>query len=603
MKKIIIGILTMLFSLSVISNVKAEEFVAKIGDINYTSLDEAVKASKDGDTITLLQDAKATKTFYKSLTFTGGYTVSIDVYGWRYNGDLVFDGANLSINTDANSPVANNGEAGRWFTMVLNGSITAKNGANITFAFDSASGTNCAIYTGNKGVTINVDNKSSFRIYGKNTKGISGQGIQLDSTANTGIFVTNKSEFLIDGTNRGYVNSPEIYVEDSTFTVQNCTSNGSNGGKFTAIDSNINFLNNAALGLSAGSVNSTNSNFTLNNNGMAGLVISSIDTSSKFDKDSKVYINNNGANIYGAFAVASNVTFESGSTLKVNNNNTVGIRVLQGILSWIGQDNNNGKTIGVLTIEDGVTLEVTKNINNKEITTPIIPTNYSGSTYGGGIWTNSTVILPNDAVIYNNHALSAGDDIYVEEGGTITFGNVGTDWYLDGEPDCTDLINGWYDDSEISENEDSVTFGGRWNAHGEEKHIELVNADKYEGTLAIKAAHNLEGKVITHYVDEEGNTLLEDKTINGYVDDEYQTTSEEIDGYTLIEVKGEEKGKITEEDTEVTYVYQFTKGQGTVDPIDPIDPLPPHTSSNNSIFILLILVNALGASVLLKKSY
>ena len=58
MKKIIIGILTMLFSLSVISNVKAEEFVAKIGDTNYTSLDEAVEASKDGDTITLLKDAE-----------------------------------------------------------------------------------------------------------------------------------------------------------------------------------------------------------------------------------------------------------------------------------------------------------------------------------------------------------------------------------------------------------------------------------------------------------------------------------------------------------------------------------------------------------------
>ena len=60
MKKIIIGILTMLFSLSVISNVKAEEFVAKIGDMNYTSLDEAVEASKDGDTITSIAKANNT---------------------------------------------------------------------------------------------------------------------------------------------------------------------------------------------------------------------------------------------------------------------------------------------------------------------------------------------------------------------------------------------------------------------------------------------------------------------------------------------------------------------------------------------------------------
>ena len=600
MKKIIIGILTMLFSLSVISNVKAEEFVAKIGDINYTSLDEAVKASKDGDTITLLQDAKATKTFYKSLTFTGGYTVSIDVYGWRYNGDLVFDGANLSINTDANSPVANNGEAGRWFTMVLNGSITAKNGANITFAFDSASGTNCAIYTGNKGVTINVDNKSSFRIYGKNTKGISGQGIQLDSTANTGIFVTNKSEFLIDGTNRGYVNSPEIYVKDSKFTVRNCTANGSNGGKFTAINSEITFYNNGGHGLSATTLDVEKSNVTTNKNKIYGI---SIGSKMSVDSTSTIISNENG---YGY----------TGGALRIATSFATGYFDAGAKVTFINNHRNAIENYGTTVFEDGVELSITGNkepkngagvFNGKDgnLTLPInaIIMNNQSTELGGGVYNKGLVIIPNSVKIYNNHALSAGDDIYVEEGGTITFGNVGTNWYLDGEPDCTDLINGWYDDSEISENEDSTIIGGRWNAHGEEKHIELVNADKYEGTLAIKAAHNLEGKVITHYVDEEGNTLLEDKIITGYVDDEYQTTSEEIDGYTLIKVKGEEKGKITEEDTEVTYVYQFTKGQGTVDPIDPIEPLPPHTSSNNSIFILLILVNALGASVLLKKSY
>ena len=595
MKKIIIGILTMLFSLSVISNVKAEEFVAKIGDMNYTSLDEAVEASKDGDTITLLKDAKATKTFYKSLTFTGGYTVSIDVYGWRYNGDLVFDGANLSINTDANSPVANNGEAGRWFTMVLNGSITAKNGANITFAFDSASGTNCAIYTGNKGVTINVDNKSSFRIYGKNTKGIDGQGIQLDSTANTGIFVTNKSEFLIDGTNRGYVNSPEIYVEDSTFTVQNCTANGSNGGKFTAINSEITFYNNGGHGLSATTLDVEKSNVTTNKNKFYGI---SIGSKMSVDSTSTIISNENG---YGY----------TGGALRIATSSATGYFDAGAKVTFINNHRNAIENYGTTVFEDGVELSITGNkepkngagvFNGKDgnLTLPInaIIMNNQSTELGGGVYNKGLVIIPNSVKIYNNHAGNAGDDIYND--GTITFGNVGTNWYLDGEPDCTDLINGWYDDSEISENEDSTIIGGRWNAHGEEKHIELVNADKYEGTLAIKAAHNLEGKVIIHYVDEEGNTLLEDKIITGYVDDEYQTTSEEIDGYTLIKVKGEEKGKITEEDTEVTYVYQFTKGQGTV---DPIEPLPPHTSSNNSIFILLILVNALGASVLLKKSY
>lgn len=597
MKKIMAFIFACIISLFSISNVKAEDYVAKIGETNYATLEEAIKAADDSSIINLLGEGTLSFNPNKSLTFVGNGKISVKgSKPWNsYRGVLTLKGSGVTFEweDDTNS----------WLMMALSGTINIEDGATMRFKFNSNStATRNAIYM-NAGSVINVKNGSHLEIIAETTTNAIGQGIQLDKTDKSFINVTGGSTFLIDGTNRGYVNSPNIYVEDSTFTVQNCTSNGSNGGKFTAINSDITFYNNGALGLSATSVNSTNSIFNLNNNKMAGLVISSIDTYSKFDKDSKVYINNNGANIYGAFAVASNVTFESCSTLKVNNNNTVGIRVLQGILSWIGQDNDNGKTIGVLTIEDGVTFEVTNNINNKEITTSRIPTNYSGSTYGGGVWTNSTVILPNNAVIYNNHALSAGDDIYVEESGIITLGNVGTDWYLDGEPDCEDLINGWYDDSEITENQDSAIIGGRWNAHGENLHIEVVNADKYEGALAIKAAHNLEGKVITHYVDEEGNTLLEDKTITGYVDDEYQTTSEEIDGYTLIEVKGEEKGKITEEDTEVTYVYQFTKGQGSVEEpvINPPVEEPPHTSVNTSIYALVLLVNVLGISVLLKK--
>ena len=597
MKKIMAFIFACIISLFSISNVKAEDYVAKIGETNYATLEEAIKAADDSSIINLLGEGTLSFNPNKSLTFVGNGKISVKgSEPWdSYRGVLTLKGSGVTFEweDDTNS----------WLMMALSGTINIEDGATMRFKFNSNStATRNAIYM-NAGSVINVKNGSHLEIIAETTTNAIGQGIQLDNANKSFINVTGGSTFLIDGTNRGYVNSPNIYVEDSTFTVQNCTSNGSNGGKFTAINSDITFYNNGALGLSATSVNSTNSIFNLNNNKMAGLVISSIDTYSEFDKDSKVYINNNGANIYGAFAVASNVTFESGSTLKVNNNNTVGIRVLQGILSWIGQDNDNGKTIGVLTIEDGVTFEVTNNINNKEITTSRIPTNYSGSTYGGGVWTNSTVILPNNAVIYNNHALSAGDDIYVEESGIITLGNVGTDWYLDGEPDCEDLINGWYDDSEITENQDSAIIGGRWNAHGENLHIEVVNADKYEGALAIKAAHNLEGKVITHYVDEEGNTLLEDKTITGYVDDEYQTTSEEIDGYTLIEVKGEEKGKITEEDTEVTYVYQFTKGQGSVEEpvINPPVEEPPHTSVNTSIYALVLLVNVLGISVLLKK--
>ncbi|MGN0968514.1 MAG: S-layer homology domain-containing protein [Oscillospiraceae bacterium] len=451
--------------------------VARIGDTTYATLDEAIAAADDGATIELLADAQATKTFYKSLTFTGGHTVRMDVYGWRYNGALVFDNANLSVNTDADSPVANNGEAARWFTMVLGGSISARNGANILFTFDSASGTNCAIYTGSGGVTINVDNASTFSIIGKNTKGVSGQGIQLDSTANTGIYVTRNSEFLIDGTNRGYVNSPTIYVEDSVFTVQNCTNNGSNGGAFTAIHSEINFLNNAGHGLSATTLEiKNNSVVTCCANGYYGVTVGSKMT---MDGTSVLTANENGRGFTGGgLRLASSATtgsFAAGAQIELKEN----VR-------------NALENYGTCTFEDGTVLEITHNtapdngagIYNGSTGQLTLPENavvmYNEATLtGGGIRNKGTAAIPASVQLYNNHAGTAGDDIYND--GTVSFGEVGSNWYLDGGPDCTDKIDGWYDDAEDS----------RWEAH-DETELHVVEFTRF-GTqpTALKAAHGI----------------------------------------------------------------------------------------------------------------
>ena len=56
--------------------------------------------------------------------------------------------------------------------------------------------------------------------------------------------------------------------------------------------------------------------------------------------------------------------------------------------------------------------------------------------------------------------------------------------------------------------------------------------------------------------------------------------------------------KITEKDN-IINVYYKTDGKGVIVPDE--EPLPPHTTSNGSIYIMLTLVNALGASVLLRK--
>ena len=156
---------------------------------------------------------------------------------------------------------------------------------------------------------------------------------------------------------------------------------------------------------------------------------------------------------------------------------------------YIKYNNNSGLYVrqGNLNVQDGAVLEITGN----DVTHNLL------DGYGGGIYVgygdnyDPTVVLPADAKIYNNHALVGGDDIYVSEGVnglSLTFGKVGEGWTLDGDPDCTDAITGWFDDSE----------GSRWEAHDAPYHInEFVQFERNGlatvfGLTSLKAAHGID---------------------------------------------------------------------------------------------------------------
>ncbi|MGN0076801.1 MAG: hypothetical protein ACI38Z_07515 [Parafannyhessea sp.] len=474
----------------------AASAVARVGETDYDDIDAAINAAADGGTVTLLKDVKPVKTFYKSLTITGGHTMTFDIFGWRYNNKLVVDGAHLVIKSDANRVAANNSEAWNWFLMDVNGSISAINGGSIEYIFDSKTGANCAIYS-DSGVTVNVDN-STFSIKGLRTKGVSGQGIQLGGTANSGIFVRNGSTFTIDGTNRGYVNSPTVYVEDSTFTVKNCTDNASNGGKFTAIRSTVTFDNNAGHGLSANDTTFDSSTFCSTVNGYSGL-----DVMGKFNvkNHSFVEVSDNGwhswkPDLFASIRLRNDATIDGTSTVDVHDNYDVGIHI------------KKSKTLTpVVTFKPGSKLHVVNN-GLKTVGVHGEKAGQEFTTNGGGIWNTGILTLPANAVIYNNNATKSGDDIYST--GTITIGDAvqeGDKYYLDGQQNnvCKDLIDGWYDDSTIKPaNPDSTgkqaePKGGRWvgdipkDGTTKDIYTKAVKAGTYESSadnpLAIKAAH------------------------------------------------------------------------------------------------------------------
>ena len=438
------------------------ETVAMIGTEPYTSLDDAVEKAEEGSTITLLKDCELTKGFNKTLTFNGTGKITIPQQlksngeGWMCFGlgdpsrVLTFDDVEVEW-------IAPEKDAS-WLMLQLNGKIHVDNGASLTFKFDSkATKTHCAIYMHN-GSSIDVTDGSTFKILGFNTAGITGDAIQIDQSTTVNIKVSGKSTFLIDGTNRGYANAPIICVEKSTFTVQNCTSNASNGGDFTAIDSTILYQNNFGNGLSTRSLDIQNSNVASLNNGAYGVYARDqlrVDSSSTLD-----VIGNSWRGDWSGLQIgnSSDAIIKTGATVNIKDNKC------SGLSNW-----------GTCIFEEGVDLTITGNINDK-----------GNTSRGGGIYnTKDTahLTLPSDAVIYNNHAVTGGDDIY--NTGEITFSRVGTDWTLD---DCNHKITGWYDDSDNS----------RWEAHEKPYHInEFVKFERngmttVKGLLSLKAAHGVD---------------------------------------------------------------------------------------------------------------
>ena len=257
--------------------------------------------------------------------------------------------------------------------------------------------------------------------------------------------------------------------------VTNSIGNGSNGSHYTITDSTVNYSNNGSHGLSAGDLIIKNSTVTAENNGYYGAYSS---RNFLVDSTSKLIVTKNSAK--GDFAglkLTGGVTdgkVEAGAIVTITDNYCSGL-------------SNNGKC----TFAEGANLTIMNNNNDKGTTSN------GGGIYNSGASANLT--LPSNAVIYNNHADTAGDDIFNNTTATITFGKVGSDWVLDGDPDCEHMINGWYDDS----------ANNRWAVHPEddtdsvldEDTMHAVVFDEFENGLAtvtsltaLKAAHGEEFK-------------------------------------------------------------------------------------------------------------
>ena len=450
--------------------------VARIGPQEYDTLDAAVAAATDGTTIELLANATTNGlNLSKNLTIQAATglevrpTVTFNQYGialWGKN--LTFKNIDVEMNGIGSTPYT-----GEWSWMTICASTDASLTLdNVNMTMDATGTTNSphAIYFCNNNV-LNIINGSNLTI-----KNYGNDALEWDG-GNGGYNVNiTDSTFVSDHNRSGFTGTFYATITNSKVDVINSTGNGSNGSHFIITESTVNFNDNQSHGLSAANLTIDNSTVTANGNGICGIIATG---RADIKNNSVVTVKENEV----ACAVTSRwsrpgaVCFKGEATIAANCTVTITDNQGSGIYLW-DEDAS-------LTMETGV---IQRNTAQQ-------------SGCGGGIYNEGgTVNLSSAVQLYNNHATTAGDDIYnadviwrydtntkenysVAAHGTLTFSPVGSNWALDGAPDCTDAIDGWYDDSE----------GSRWNAHSVPTHVDefTVGSAAVHDLLALKAAHGV----------------------------------------------------------------------------------------------------------------
>lgn len=437
--------------------------VAEFNGKKYASFDEALAAAKDTDnaTIKLLADAEtAGLNLSKNLTIDGnGHELKFTDKGIALWGvGLTLQNVNATMSGIGSTPYT-----AEWNWMSVSASKDASltlDGATLTMDGNDAGNVHAIYFCSNN--KLNLKNGSNLTI--KNYKQDALEWDGGDGKYNVNI--EGGSTFTSDHNRSGFTGTFGVTVDNSKVNVVNSTGNGSNGSHFDIKNGSVvDFSGNGSHGLSAGNLTIDNSAVTANKNGLNGIIF----TGKGEFKSANVQISGTKGKSYwnaGMRLMKDNATLDvdAASTISITDNKVTGIFLDSGAQA---------------TFAEGSSLVVTGNDASQENCTA----KKDLAQMGGGVVVRSgaNLTLPDSAVIDNNNAALAGDDIYVEKGGVITIGNTHKD-ILASFDGCNHEISGWYYDG----------VGSRWSAHEEPKFTALMEPGTFkEEEVALKAAHGL----------------------------------------------------------------------------------------------------------------
>lgn len=444
----------------------AEGGVAKVGDAEYATFDEAFAAAADGQTITLLANA-TTKGLdvRKDVTVDGaGHSLAFVEKGIALWGkSLTLKNVAATMTGIGSTPYT--AEWG-WMTICAskNASITLDNAKLSMDGAGTGNNTHAIYLTGNN--KLNLQNGSVLTVKNYKQDALEWDGGDGGYNLN----VTGGSKLVSDHNRSGLTGTFYATVDASTVDVINSTGNGSNGSHFDIRNgSSVTFSGNADHGLSAGNLSISNSTVTAENNGRNGIIF----TGKGAFKAATVNVSGTkGKSYWNAgirlFKANAALTVDAASKVSITDNQVTGLFLDGGASA---------------TFADGAALTVTGN----DASQANCATEKDLARCGGGIVVRegASLVLPAVAQVNNNRATFAGDDVYVEEGGAVVLPVANAGVSLTAFDGCNHAIDSWYDDS----------ADARWCADAaSDNHVAPVAPGEQkadEAAVAIKAAHGL----------------------------------------------------------------------------------------------------------------
>lgn len=458
-------------ALVLVPSAYADGAVACIGEAKYNTFDEAVAAAQNGETVTLLADAEtAGLNLDKELTIDGdGHALKFTDKGIALWGKaLVLKNVNASMTGIGSTPYT-----AEWNWMAVCASKDASltlDGATLTMDGTGAGNVHAIYFCSNN--KLNLKNGSNLTI--KNYKQDALEWDGGDGGYNVNI--EGDSTYTSDHCRSGFTGTFVVTVDNSKVNVVNSTGNGSNGSHFDIKNgSTVDFSGNGSHGLSAGNLAIDSSTVTANNNGLTGITFNG----KGVFKDADVRVTDTigkdlkwGGIIYdGGIRLSPNAKLDvdAASTISITGNKATGLFLDADTSATFAADSNLMITGNDASAENAI------NKPKQDL-----------AQMGGGVVVRggSNLTLPTFAVIDNNNAALAGDDLYAEQGAKISFGKTIEGDTLTDFNGCGDAITGWFDDSKDA----------RWCAHWTDNtpwHVDAVEAGSYETPIALKAAHGV----------------------------------------------------------------------------------------------------------------